>query len=88
MKIYKLVPKTVKQHEVVDEVICDKCYTPFESVSWGVHEFEFKYRNGTSYPEGGSGEEYNIDICHKCIDGLLTVLVDNGYMVRGKEWEH
>jgi hypothetical protein len=80
MKLYetKPVPATTKQTLVKRK--CDLCGAESKTSAWEaewyeVNETEIKTKirqtEGTSYPEGGRGEEYEIDLCPACFDDLL-----------------
>lgn len=46
-----------------------------------------KQREGANYPEGGSGTEYDIDICPTCFKGkLIPWFISQGANVRQEDW--
>lgn len=80
------------------EVFCDLCGKQAPRItSWaeGIYEVnnvEIKttihHREGSSYPEGGSGTEVNIDLCPDCVKNkLIPWLESQGADIREKEWE-
>ena len=47
-----------------------------------------KQKEGTQHPEGGSGEEYNIDICPTCFKNrLVPRLISQGANIKQEEWD-
>lgn len=47
-----------------------------------------RYTHGTSYPEGGNGKEYSVDICPDCFrKKLIPWLKEQGAEIREEEWE-
>lgn len=77
MKHYTKVHKReiIKEYDRLDSIVCDICkkttkngwregwYDAFESSIW--------MKTGSSFPEGGSGEETTIDICPDCFKEKL-----------------
>jgi hypothetical protein len=57
-----------------------------------INETEIKItitqRDGSAYPEGGSGTEYEIDLCKDCFKGkLVPWLKAEGATIEETEWE-
>lgn len=74
-------------------MICDICNTQTKQMDWrdglyDVAETEVVFREGTRYPEGGSGIETTIDICPKCfVERLIPWVESFGNKVQKKEWD-
>jgi hypothetical protein len=73
---------------------CDLCGRVATRSGWdaGIYDTEIavtvKQREGTSYPEGGSGTEYEIDLCPDCFKGrLVPWLKEQGARIEPKEWD-
>ena len=80
--------------EVVDSVTCDICKKIYQGEHWeressyDVLETEVKMKTGSSYPEGGSGEEISFDICPTCFtEKLVPVLKELGAEPTVSDWE-
>lgn len=49
---------------------------------------EVRQREGTNYPEGGSGKLYEVDLCPQCFrDKLVPWLESQGAKVEQTEWD-
>ena len=86
------VKKTEKQIKEVDVVtesysLCDKCNEKIRTGSYDAFEFELEYKTGSSYPEGGSGEKKEMELCDKCADDCIRLLKDNGYRINESQWD-
>jgi len=47
-----------------------------------------KQKEGSNYPEGGTGTEYEIDLCPKCFkERLVPWLKSEGAAIEEKEWD-
>jgi hypothetical protein len=47
-----------------------------------------RQKNGSSYPEGGSGTKFEVDVCPKCFkEKLVPWLRSQGAQVEEKEWD-
>lgn len=76
-------------------VTCDLCGRDAlrKNGAWGTHaydatEVEVSLREGESYPEGGGGTIYEIDLCPECFkERLIPWLRSEGATVEQKEWE-
>lgn len=80
--------------EVIESITCDICKKTYSGEHWekassyDVLETEVKLRTGSSYPEGGSGEETYFDICPTCFEEkLIPALKELGAIPTVKEWE-
>jgi hypothetical protein len=97
MKVYgtKVVPATIRK--VLIKRKCDLCGMESKSSEWdaglyNVNETEIKItikqKEGTSYPEGGSGTEYEIDLCPSCFTNrLIPWLRSQGAAIEEREWD-
>jgi hypothetical protein len=93
MKVYE--PKVVTEtKQVFKYVQCDICGSQatdndnWEGEYYGVSETEIKYREGTSYPEGGSGTAIKVDICPTCfMEKLVPWLESQGVLIKKEEWD-
>ena len=89
MKHYKI--KDIPQHteQVLDNTTCDMCGGIIKPTqSFQVNEIEIKRRTGFSCPDGGSGEELDIDICGECFDNvILPFLKTKIQNVRIVDWD-
>ena len=95
MKHTELVYRTF-QENVVTKVTCDICGCVGSPRGWPVkdgHNYEVRETKvhckiGNSWPEGGSGVEYGVDICTDCFTGkLIPWLRSQGAVVREEEWD-
>ena len=94
MKLYE--QKVIPQREATVCVgrKCDLCgrRSQDRGNSWSdenyvVGETEVSYSEGSSYPEGGWGIKYEIDICPKCFVGkLIPWLREQGAVVKEEVW--
>ena len=97
MKKYKTVKETREKQELTN-IVCDICgydnehYYDWqndpnkEGSSYFDTEVEIRYRYGVSYPEGGSGYEYNLDICPKCFMEKIVPLLKTNKEPREWSW--
>jgi len=97
MKIFKtvVVPETTR--EVIVSRKCDLCGKESTTHNWGgdiweINETELKVtvrqKGGDNYPEGGVGEEYEIDICPECfVNRLVPWLKSEGADIKPVEWD-
>lgn len=87
--------KTYDEKEVVHiqrtikDILCDKCGKPVERIGIYDHrELHVCFRTGSSYPEGGSGTQWEVeDLCDKCVGDLRQLLEANGFKVADSEWD-
>jgi len=96
MKIYeeRIIP--AHKEEVCIKRKCDLCGIESKWSEWGAGCYEVAESNvtvevtcktGESYPEGGSGTEFEVDICPKCFkEKLVPWLRSQGAKVDGEEW--
>lgn len=74
------------------EVECDLCHktskTLWTNGSFDATATEIIMKTGSSYPEGGSGTETEIDICPTCfVEKLIPWVETHGGTPTTKEWE-
>ena len=86
------VVRTIKELKEVDVVVedflqCDKCGNEIKTGLYDAFSFDFEVRTGESYPEGGNGQLFNMDLCQECFKELLELLKENKYRVDEKEWD-
>lgn len=75
------------------KTFCDWCGTQItggRSINWDYNkdDFTLSWEWGDSYPEGGSGEEINVDLCLSCRNKLFSWLKSQGCKVEIKEWDY
>jgi len=91
--------KTVQcEREVIDKQTCDLCGEEARfpgdwkgSGMWEVKETEIsvriRHKEGTEYPDGGSGTELHVDMCPNCFKNkLIPWLNSQGAKLRQEEW--
>jgi hypothetical protein len=86
------VIKKEKQMKEVDVTIesytlCDKCNEKIKTGRYNAFKCEFIHKTGSSYPEGGSGEKQEMELCQNCAVKLVDLLRANGYRVTDSEWD-
>lgn len=97
MKVYKeVIIPAIKRTECTHR-LCDICGAKGKDGDWtggtyAVDETEISIKvtqkEGNSYPEGGSGTEYDIDLCPKCFKNkLIPWLRSQGAHVQEIEWD-
>jgi hypothetical protein len=92
MKNTITIEKTYK-HEHVESTECDICHNKFDGERWNHESYsaletEVRMKTGTSYPEGGSGEEIKFDICPKCFREKLIPFIESfGTVAQWKDWD-
>lgn len=71
---------------------CKSTGDDWDAGIWEVNDTEIKVtitqKDGTNYPEGGSGNEYEIDLCPSCFkDRLVPWLIQQGASIKRREWD-
>lgn len=61
---------------ITESTTCDICKKTYKGENWergsySVLETEVRFKTGSSYPEGGMGEETKFDICPMCFEHKL-----------------
>jgi hypothetical protein len=94
MQHYENKTETVT-HMVFVKMTCDICGRESKSShGWSdekftVDETEIRHRTGRNFPEGGSGEEIQVEICPDCFTGkLIPWLESQGVKIQKKEWDY
>ena len=97
MRIYEEKTRPALKEKVCVRRRCDLCGLESKSADWlcGAYEIaesEVKVsvtqRTGESYPEGGVGTEFEVDICPQCFkDKLVPWLKSQGANVVEQEWD-
>ena len=99
MRIEKTRVVPEKEEKYTAEILCDICGAKspqhrWDPADWGedcydVEEVEIRYKTGSSYPEGVSGEEIFFDICPECFEEkVLPALAALGASPQEREWDH
>ena len=97
MKIYedRIIPeKTIEQLKTRK---CDLCGVEANGEDWEAKSFyaineteiviEARQKEGHSYPEGGSGTKYEIDLCPDCFKNkLIPWLKSQGANIQKEDW--
>ena len=97
MKRYRTVTKTQEVQEL-EEFRCDLCGKKGnQNGRWPARRFEVndteltvrvEHNDGKSYPEGGCGNVYSVDICPECFKGRLVAWLNSqGADIDTREWE-
>lgn len=96
MRNYKTVEK-LEKHNILDSVQCDICGKKATTLDWNsgsyqINETQIKIvvrkKEGESYPEGGYGTEYDIDICPDCFKNkLIPWFMSQGARIDEKDWD-
>jgi hypothetical protein len=92
MKIYKTVTKPATTYQEVDQIACDLCGRTtrkrWKEDGFDALETEVRIKEGSSYPEGGSGTEIEFDVCPDCFKSkLIPWLEGQGAKTTVREWE-
>ena len=99
MRVEKTRVRPAKEEKYIAEVLCDICGAKnprqrWDLTDWGddcydLDEVEIRCRTGSSYPDGGFGEETFFDICPKCFkEKVLPALKALGASPQNREWDH
>ncbi len=85
--IFKHTPATTKR--VCKKVTCDLCGEETDNSGFDVDNVEVTCRTGEQYPECGSGEEIEVDMCSDCFKNkLVPWLEEQGATIETKEWSN
>lgn len=88
MKHYKNVEVPAKTESKLDKTTCDLCNSEIKLNGYQIDEVVIKHKTGESYPEGGQGEEINIDMCSECFTNKLTPwLKSEGAEIKIEDWD-
>ena len=61
------------------KIICDKCGKEIMLDAYDAFECKFEYKIGDVYPEGGSVESLNLDLCKNCGKEAIEILKSKGF---------
>jgi len=96
MRTYEKVQET-KVWDVLAETKCDLCGAiakdgNWDSSYWSINtvdvEIKIQQREGSEYPDGGSGTEIKVDLCPKCFkEKLVPFLRSNGADIKEVKWD-
>ena len=97
MKIFKMVDVPATQRAVLVKRSCDLCGKESNSADWSSSlyivaeteiEITISQKEGHQYPEGGSGTNYEIDLCPDCFTKkLVPWLISEGAQIKQENWE-
>ena len=88
----QITTRTYNYNHVVS-ITCDICKKEYKGESWecgwgNLLETEIRMKSGTNYPEYGSGDEVEYDICPACFETkLVPFLRGLGAEPTVREWE-
>lgn len=92
--IKKIIPQ--RETEELDSITCDLCgkvakHGYWGSSCWDVNEVEVevtvRQKDGQSFPEGGSGTCFEVDLCPQCFkEKLVPWLISQGCPDKTDEW--
>jgi hypothetical protein len=98
MKVYekKIIPRRTETYLKLRK--CDLCDATSTSETWGSGAFykvneteisiEIRQEEGSSYPEGGNGKKYEVDLCPSCFkDKLIPWLNSQNANIKQEEWD-
>ena len=100
MKQYE---KRISEPREYDYLICRTCdlcglksnrasESEWNGFSYGVDETQVeivvRQKEGSNYPEGGSGTKYDVDLCPKCFkEKLVPWLISQGARIKEEVWD-
>ncbi len=91
MRILKKTKKKILTEVTIeDKTICDKCGKDitWEGSGYDVVDFEFEFKTGNQYPEGGGGDLISLDLCGTCANKAVDVLEKEGFNIQRSEWDN
>ena len=93
----KIIKEVIAARKIIEYIQCDICNRKADKCDWStgvydIDETEFKIlisqKEGVSFPEGGGGTEYEVDICPNCFkEKLIPWLDSQGCTAKRKEWD-
>jgi hypothetical protein len=87
MKFFETVQVPAKEQQVHVGTACDLCGQEIGPDFYDAEKVEIRHRSGVQYPEGGSGEEVEVDMCGDCFDSkLVPWLREQGADPKPVEW--
>ena len=97
MKVYETKMRPAEKYIALVSRKCDLCGMESKSEEWDapvykVNETEItvviRQKDGRSYPEGGSGNKYEIDLCPVCFKTkLVPWLISQEADIKSEEWD-
>lgn len=92
MKTYEKRTQPAREYDALVETKCDLCgkttKSEWKDGSFDALEVEVRLKTGSSYPDGGSGDETTVDICPECFRTKLIPWVEShGGKATTKEWD-
>jgi hypothetical protein len=98
MKIYEKRTRPAHEYKHLVSRSCDLCGKKTKSaIEWSENRYEvneteisvnIKQKEGSNYPEGGNGTEYEVDLCPDCFkDKLVPWLQAQGAQIEKKDWD-
>jgi hypothetical protein len=87
MRVIKKEKRMMEVDVTIDHyTLCDKCNEKIKKEdSYDDFKCEFVRQTGSSYPEGGSLEKQEMQMCQKCAVELVSLLRANGYRINESE---
>ena len=70
-------------HKELIRVTCDRCNSKIsDEEPYDTREFDLSFAKGSSYPDGGNKEGWEIeDLCDSCVGWLRELLTENDVRV-------
>lgn len=87
MKI-QIKENQLREVVVSERCVCDKCGEDIVKNTYDAFSFELSYQIGDCYPEGGSGEKWELDLCQDCAVKAKDLLKNNGYRFIESDWDY
>lgn len=84
--------KSESTFQVLVDVKCDICgatsKSEWKETQFDATEVEVRLKTGSSYPEGGSGDETTVDLCPSCFQKkLIPWIQSQGGTPTTKPWD-
>lgn len=97
MKTYEEYIEPEHKRSRLKSRTCDLCGLTAKTNEWGASSYEvceteveitIRQKEGSSYPEGGQGTEFEVDLCPKCFkEKLVPWLRSQGAKIEEREWD-
>lgn len=97
MKRYEKQAVPASLRTVLVERCCDLCGRAAKDDEWDAGTYtvseteilvEVRQKDGSAYPEGGSGTKYEVDLCPKCFkEKLVPWLISQGAKIEKLDWD-
>ena len=95
MILYEMRTIPSRDEKYIAGVRCDLCgrtakgaWRQWTRGSFDVNEVEISFRDGSQYPEGGSGTKTEFDICPTCFkEKLVPWFTTQGAQPRVENWD-